>query len=1212
MIVPAQKEPDLAIAGLALIVIFGLLIWHDNPIRSDRPFDPSVMQPQYPHTTGYAYDSWLWQDPFSFDSSGYVQKDQYYIEFSNAENNGAETKKPQWFKHRKKLDLEGDSKNEDSAKNYLCTTQFEEYAKKNHVPKILLSLVNVRPNTIENKEIRTRHRHAVVAGLMEKGYYPSHPDRLNFCASSNTNSNRQFDVRWEHFNNESKENIIVAWVDSNAFKINSENINSLLIPDWYQDWHHTWICAISKINCKNLYIFDWIGAIDTGSKLKFKQNIEVLQPAQLSPTLPEQLVAELKNRDIVKPSEIAIITEQDSNTARNLTRAFKESFGDKKDEITTFSYFKGLDAYQQIIDKQGKNEDYQAARQWDTRLSATDLHNPPVGPAQYDYLHRIARVIRQTHDVIDLEKRVAGIKAVGIFGSDFYDKLLILKALRTEMPNLLVFTTDLDAQMLHPQHWRWTRNLVVASPFDLRLNEKHHQKLFPAFRDSRQTEIFYHTLRILGSGKDSLGNAATNENYPLPDITGAPPLIFEIGRDGPVRLTLRDDSVRLALAGENIKCFDKEYKFNDECSNHSKYSSIQTKKTKKTVEHPINECFDEKYQLKVKCNNPTTETITHSTNPCFDEIKQLKNECLNHIEDFPTETTETTKTTNYDLEQSYLRIILFFGITLTLILIVANFRPHSGTLVIGLLIFSVMILGLALLAIEDVTGEPLSFTNGTSLWPTIFVQMIVFLLTIAFSLKGWFMLESNFASLNRRYFKDRPDLKTRWRDREPKSIRSILKVNQQDDTNNTTETWPFYSLAVFLIGAGSIIYAANDANPEGDITFIVCVALLNVLVIICFWIEYARPLAIKAIIFWAETDSYYQDQQSNLEFSSFKIIIGLLILFVLTYIIFYVAPDHFLSQQTGSEIRSNSIFWPAVIVGTGGIIVFFLWIINSSHPDKTTQAKNTQKFIIFQDHDKSGLWQEYYQYGRLDQILLRVAVMWLFFAIIETILFYLLPPWPSPCRGNSCDWNQLTGIVGFIFTMLLTFFVLDAVRLNYYFIRKLRTKHPLLLDDSVVLNTAGLSPNDIKKFYRERKDNPLETLEKIVTLVAERTLVADRLIYYPLLCIMLMLFARTTYFDNQDFPLSKGITFGAGISLLIFSGFMIRYEAQKLKQAAVMSAENLVGNIDPDGHHCVRKLKEINGGIFQPMLEQPVMRALLLILASVGLFAGEYLMLAGF
>jgi hypothetical protein len=474
--------------------------------------------------------------------------------------------------------------------------------------------------------------------------------------------------------------------------------------------------------------------------------------------------------------------------------------------------------------------------------------------------------------------------------------------------------------------------------------------------------------------------------------------------------------------------------------------------------------------------------------------------------------------------------------------------------------------------------------------------------------------------LNKQYFKNRSDLVTLWPDKEPKSIRSILKVSQsgkpeseqqeiqQGSTNKKTETWPFYFLAVFLIGAGSIIYAFNDAIPEGKITFIVCVSWLTVLVVLCFWIEYACPQAIKAIIFWAETDSYYQ--QSNLKFDPAKIIVGLLILLASIGIIFYVPPD---LKQIDSGIRSNGSFLPAMIIYIGTIIAYFLSAIKICHPDAIAQDRNTQKFIILQEHDdRSGLWHEYYQYGRLDQILFRVAVMWLFFAIIETILFYLLPPWPSPCRGAACDWNQWIGTFGFIFTMLLTFFVLDAVRLNYYFIRKLRTKHPLLLDDVTVLNTEGLTSDDMKKFYHERKDNPLETLEKIVTLVAERTLVADRLIYYPLLCIMLMLFARTTYFDNQDFPLSKGITFSAGISLLIFSGFMIRYEAQKLKQAAVMSAENLVGNIDPDGHHCVRKLKDINGGIFQPMLEQPVMRALLLILASVGLFAGEYLMLAGF
>lgn len=433
MIAPAQKEPDLALAGLALIVIFGLLIWHDHPMRSDRPFDSSVMQPQYPHTAGYAYESWLWQDPFSFNS------------------------------------LEEDSKSKDSTRSYRCTTQFEQYTKKKHISKILLSLVNVRPNTIENKETRIRHRYAAIAGLIESGYHPSRPDRLNFCASSN--NNRQFDVRWEHFNNESNKNIIVAWIDSNAFfEINSEEKNSKFIN-----------FVSNNFQSVDVHIFDWIDAIDTAtaSKLKSKQNIEIIQPTQINQKLSKKLVDELENRRITKLSEIAIIMEQDSEAVRSLVRAFKKSFKEpenqqitqssesdaatKQDQnaahdydecdenrekpqngesckINTFSYFKGLDAYQQIIDKQEHNEDYQAARQWDIRLSATDLRNPPVGPAQYDYLHRIAREIRQTHDVIDLEKRVTGIKAVGIFGSDFYDKLLVLKALRAEMPSLLVFT----------------------------------------------------------------------------------------------------------------------------------------------------------------------------------------------------------------------------------------------------------------------------------------------------------------------------------------------------------------------------------------------------------------------------------------------------------------------------------------------------------------------------------------------------------------------------------------------------------------------------------------------------------------------------------------------------------------------------------------------------------------------------------------------------
>ena len=50
------KEPDLALAGLALLVIFGLLIWYDHPVESARPFGPYI-QHQDLQTTGYIYES---------------------------------------------------------------------------------------------------------------------------------------------------------------------------------------------------------------------------------------------------------------------------------------------------------------------------------------------------------------------------------------------------------------------------------------------------------------------------------------------------------------------------------------------------------------------------------------------------------------------------------------------------------------------------------------------------------------------------------------------------------------------------------------------------------------------------------------------------------------------------------------------------------------------------------------------------------------------------------------------------------------------------------------------------------------------------------------------------------------------------------------------------------------------------------------------------
>ncbi len=342
-----------------------------------------------------------------------------------------------------------------------------------------------------------------------------------------------------------------------------------------------------KITKNSFYIYDLNNILDQNrsrnitneindiNKNNQNENIKLLnKPADSDKALIKKLAQELKLRNIKEPSEeVMIITEYDSENARNLSRDFRKSFSESFDkckpesstktpihnaesrtdnaesgtcEIRNIFYLKGAAAYQQIIHKQDKNENQTAANEADRR-PAIDLHNSPplpIGPSQLDYFHRLAGQIKAPHHDIDLKKRDSGIKAVGIFGSDFHDKLLILEALRAEMPHILVFTTDLDAQMLHRKHWRSIRNLVVASHFDLLLREKtkddknrddksedektrfwQHQDQFPPFRDSQQTNIFYRTISIAAGDASSIEES--EKTFPR---------IFEVGRNDFVRL----------------------------------------------------------------------------------------------------------------------------------------------------------------------------------------------------------------------------------------------------------------------------------------------------------------------------------------------------------------------------------------------------------------------------------------------------------------------------------------------------------------------------------------------------------------------------------------------------------------------------------------------------------------------------------------------------
>ena len=81
-------------------------------------------------------------------------------------------------------------------------------------------------------------------------------------------------------------------------------------------------------------------------------------------------------------------------------------------------------------------------------------------------------------------------------GSDVYDKLLILQALRPHFPDVIFFTTDLDGRFLDPEVKKWTQNLVVTSSFGLTLRQDLQRDAAP-FRNSYQTSLYFASLEAL-------------------------------------------------------------------------------------------------------------------------------------------------------------------------------------------------------------------------------------------------------------------------------------------------------------------------------------------------------------------------------------------------------------------------------------------------------------------------------------------------------------------------------------------------------------------------------------------------------------------------------------------------------------------------------------------------------------------------------------------
>ncbi len=213
--------------------------------------------------------------------------------------------------------------------------------------------------------------------------------------------------------------------------------------------------------------------------------------------------------------------------------------------VFRYSYLSGLDG------EVPGDDAARAARAAKATVGAQAIdaaRDRPEGTGQTDYVRAL---VARIHDEGE------GARAIGILGTDPYDALLIIKALRPFFPHAIFFTVDLDARHLHPSEYKSTRNMVIASPFGLQL-EGGLQRDVPPFRSSYQTSAYFAALQAVehvvcrpdGHGRTATGHCTSGYHVSLtPEDriydAGYHPRLFEVGRYGAVDLSVVDhDGVR--------------------------------------------------------------------------------------------------------------------------------------------------------------------------------------------------------------------------------------------------------------------------------------------------------------------------------------------------------------------------------------------------------------------------------------------------------------------------------------------------------------------------------------------------------------------------------------------------------------------------------------------------------------------------------------------
>jgi hypothetical protein len=436
---------------------------------------------------------------------------------------------------------------------------------------------------------------------------------------------------------------------------------------------------------------------------------------------PADKQADTLHTEQARYSHIALVSEWDTLYGRELPDTIERCLGEngtcrrgeldqsqRKEWLHTFKYMRGLDGQMPSADgpssgngaKGFANKSDKDVKSTAKGAPATKPQDRAEGQSQFDYLRRLGDRIQQLDSELR-RKNKDGIAAVGVLGSDLYDKLLVLQALRPLLPNALFFTTDLDALLLHPTAQTVTRNLIVASSFGLQLRPDIQGEI-PPFRNSYQTADFLATRVAIHS-----------DDPPAPCWLRRPPLVFEIGSSREFQFATRGKPPEGKAQQEG----------HDDCTKHPAGAAEGERDDHAACKNDLRHC-DEIQPIASAMIPPISKRLSLGLvlfGSCVAlGFRSVRRRIWKSLESLMNDS------------KGYVWVSTCAAATVAVLgLIVFDLT--------GILHESWPILANRLT--ED--GQPLSALEGISVWPTVFLRIAILAVCIGFIVHSWKLLNRN-------------------------------------------------------------------------------------------------------------------------------------------------------------------------------------------------------------------------------------------------------------------------------------------------------------------------------------------------------------------------------------------------------------------------------------------------------------------------------------